>query len=123
MRSKEVEEAIEEFNISKSCKLYGNTIIVNEESIDIVLAYIEELEKENKRLYEREEYLEKRRTDIINKFQNEITDTTIPKQILRNKINNTFELYHERYELDYIEVRELISEIHRKILKELLEEE
>ena len=49
-------------------------------------ARIIELQEENERLYEREKYLEQRRTDIINKFQNEITDTTIPKSKVKEKI-------------------------------------
>ena len=49
-------------------------------------ARIIELQEENERLYEREKYLEQRRTDIINKFQNEITDTTIPKSKAKEKI-------------------------------------
>ena len=50
-------------------------------------ARIIELPEENERLYEREKYLEQRRTDIINKFQNEITDTTIPKSKVKEIID------------------------------------
>ncbi len=46
----------------------------------------EELENDNKYLRERESYLEKRREDIINIFQNQQTNTTIPIQKVKDKI-------------------------------------
>ena len=49
---------------------------------------IDKLQKENKYLREREEYLEKRRSDIINKFQNEVTDTTIPKDKIKEALGD-----------------------------------
>ena len=47
---------------------------------------IEGLKNDNKYLRERETYLEKRREDIINLFQNQATATTIPKSKLKDKI-------------------------------------
>lgn len=46
----------------------------------------EELENDNKYLREREAYLERRREDIINLFQNQQTATTIPIQKAKDKI-------------------------------------
>lgn len=52
-----------------------------------VLKENEELKNDNKYLRERETYLEKRREDIINFFQNQQTATTIPIQKIKNIID------------------------------------
>lgn len=100
MRSKEVEEGI---------KFLVNHCFDTDEDVmkrNTVLSYIYELEEDN--LHWRGKY------HLVTREIN-----VIPKDKIRDKINNMFEIYHERYELDFKEVRELISEIHRKVLKEL----
>lgn len=99
MRSKEVDEAIKSIENFINQKYYNG---VTADEMKTVLNYISKLE------------------EICKKQEHRIIEDDIPKQMIRDKINNMFELYHERYELDFKEVRELISEIHRKVLKELL---
>ena len=70
---------------------------------------IDKLQKENKYLREREEYLEKRRSDIINKFQNEVTDTTIPKNKIKEALGD--KSIPDEMILTYIET--LVSENNR----------
>ena len=85
MRSKEVEEVINRINISKACKLCGNTIMVNEEEIDTVLNYIEELEKENKILKNRQGVgkITELTGDNLDKA---LSKWYINKQVIRDKI-------------------------------------
>lgn len=61
----------------------------------------EELENDNKYLRGRESYLEKRREDIINLFQNQETATTIPKSKLKDII--------DRIDYDIKKTKEIIS--------------
>ena len=111
MRSKEVEEKIHMLKsyagmTHKQTDNQGRPKL--DQAIDIVLSYIYELEKENLT----------QRSQINSAFDNGF----IHKDKIRDKINNMFEIYHERYELDFEEVRQLISEIHREVLEELLGE-
>lgn len=66
-----------------------------------VLKENEELKNDNKYLRERETYLEKRREDIINFFQNQQTATTIPIQKIKNII--------DRIDYDIEKTKEIIS--------------
>lgn len=106
MRSKEVEDAI--MYIQDHLDFFiTEKVNIERDLIETVLAYISELEEKSKKC----EYYE------------EVADTlyknSINKDKIRAKINNMFEIYHERYELDFEEVRQLISEIHGNVLKEL----
>lgn len=82
----------------------------------------EELENDNKYLRERELYLEKRREDIINIFQNQQTNTTIPIQKVKDKI----EKLKEKIENLPAEVYPIIEDdlqIKIEVLEELLKKE
>ena len=110
--NKEEKEAIEYIKAFQK-DLYGasekNLMAIY---IDRVWNYIDKLQKENDYLKEREKYLEKRRSDIINKFQNETTDTTIPKDKIRNKIKELEE--EPKFEMDNVwancKLEELLEE-------------
>ena len=124
MRSKEVEEKIvflkellklnERMFEEVGSGLFHKNI---SKAIDTVLSYISELEKENAKYKNFQLHINGMRSgkELLIKYIND----SVLKEDIRDKINNMFELYHERYELDFEEVRELISEIHRKVLKEL----
>lgn len=59
------------------------------------------MKNDNKYLRERESYLEKRREDIINLFQNQQTNTTIPIQKIKDII--------DRIDYDIKNTKEIIS--------------
>ena len=97
-----------------------------------VLKENEELENDNKYLREREAYLEKRREDIINLFQNQQTATTIPVQKIKDKIEELNKKEQELQNSISTEEREEYSDaniswnlmdidIRRTVLQELLE--
>lgn len=65
---------------------HDREMIILQEFIKKLQKENEELENDNKYLRERESYLEKRRKDIINIFQNQQTNTTIPIQNVKDKI-------------------------------------
>lgn len=93
-----------------------------EENIEIKKEIKQEKEK-NKYLGDREEYLERRRTEIINVFQNEVTETTIPKNKIKEKIEeleNKKENVKGLQGLRYSETGYIQSKINT--LEELLEE-
>lgn len=95
---------------------YGGGIKANskiQRTLENLIKGYKELEEENERLYEREKYLEQRRTDIINKFQNETTDTTIPKSKIQEKIEEV------NKSLGYSPVNKILIE---QVLQELLED-
>jgi lysyl-tRNA synthetase class II len=72
---------------------HSESTLLDEEALAIenLLKENKQLEEDNKRLYEREKYLEQRRADIINKFQNEVTDTTIPVAKIEEKMKEVNE--------------------------------
>ncbi len=80
----------------------------------------EELENDNKYLRERESYLEKRREDIINLFQNQQTNTTIPIQKIKNtietlkKTNVNGEIFTTAVNFAILILQELIEEREEK---------
>ena len=86
----------------------------------------EELENDNKYLREREAYLEKRREDIINLFQNQQTATTIPIQKAKDKIEKYKNMcisgvkgYENYFKDDY---NEFVFRRLEQLEKELIEE-
>ena len=87
----------------------------------------EELENDNKYLREREAYLEKRREDTINLFQNQQTATTIPIQKAKDKIEKYKNMcisnvkgYENYFKDDY---NEFVFRRLEQLEKELLESE
>lgn len=87
----------------------------------------EEYKADNKYLDERVQFLEARRTDIIHEFQNKITDTTIPKSKVKEKIEELEKEIEEKQEncLDFtlIHEHEIDTNGIIKVLQELLKEE
>lgn len=82
----------------------------------------EKLENDNKYLRGREIYLEKRREDIINLFQNQQTNTTIPIQKIKDKIKELKKKVEELTdEKGYWGGSDLLDQI--EVLQELLESE
>lgn len=83
----------------------------------------EELKADNKYLDERVQFLEARRKDIINKFQNEITDTTIPKSKVIEKIKELEKFIESKRILpvDIIEDQNRNVKWKIEVLQELLE--
>ena len=78
------------------------------------------MENDNKYLRERESYLEKRREDIINLFQNQQTNTTIPIQKIKNtietlkKTNVNGEIFTTAVNFAILILQELIEEREEK---------
>ena len=100
----------------------GNGHLVYNENYFKLQKENEELENDNKYLRERELYLEKRREDIINIFQNQQTNTTIPIQKVKDKI----EKLKEKIENLPAEVYPIIEDdlqIKIEVLEELLKKE
>lgn len=98
----------EDFNNNQSYEKALSEIRQLRNNFDKVLNLIiklqkenEELKNDNKYLRERETYLEKRREDIINFFQNQQTATTIPIQKIKNII--------DRIDYDIEKTKEIIS--------------
>ena len=112
MRSKEVDDAIGNVHQCINTSQYPD-----DDDMETVLSYISELEEENAKYKNFQLHINGMRSgkELLIKYIND----SVLKEDIRDKINNMFELYHERYELDFEEVRELISELHRKVLKEL----
>lgn len=87
----------------------------------------EDLENDNKYLREREAYLEKRREDTINLFQNQQTATTIPIQKAKDRIEKYKNMcisnvkgYENYFKDDY---NEFVFRRLEQLEKELLESE
>ena len=82
----------------------------------------EELENDNKYLRERESYLEKRREDIINIFQNQQTNTTIPVQKVKDKIEELNQYYKKEIYPNLYQWRDITITEHYDEMIELLQE-
>ena len=84
----------------------------------IVTKLIERLQKENEYLREREEYLEKRRSDIINTFQNKVTGTTIPKDKIKDRIKELKEQLEHTNTMEWQSIIKKQIEVLEDLLKE-----
>lgn len=121
-------EELEEFikGPCEICKYCEATYKLNRKNIIQLLKLTKKLQKENeelkndnKYLREREIYLEKRREDIINLFQNQQTNTTIPIQKVKDKIRHYQEL-QDNYIKKYDEINEGLQAM-INVLQELLD--
>lgn len=49
-------------------------------------------------------------------------DNSISKDKVKEKIDNIFTVFYERYECDYQDIQNVISEVHKALKQELLED-
>lgn len=107
MKIKELQQEIEELEWKEN----QQKVLLKYETdkIQLLEKEIEGLKNDNKYLRERETYLEKRREDIINLFQNQETATTIPKSKLKDII--------DRIDYDIKKTKEIISKKYKYLCK------